>query len=158
MGFLDELEKVVGTVATQAMAQQGGTAPQYGQPSQTTAPGAAAAGGNLIAQEAMRLLTDNSSGGLNGLVQQFEQQGLGHLIGSWVGSGQNLPVSGQQLAGVLGDQRVQELAQRVGLPPAAAASALAAVLPALVDHMTPNGNIEQQLLQQGLSWLQSRAG
>jgi uncharacterized protein YidB (DUF937 family) len=153
MGFLDELESVVGTACTQAMSQ-GGAAPQAAS---TAAPGAAPAGGTLIAQEAMRLLTDNSSGGLNGLVQQFEQQGLGHLIGSWVGTGQNLPVSGQQIAGVLGDQRVQELAQRIGLPPAAAASALASVLPALVNHMTPNGNVEQQLLQQGLSWLQGRA-
>jgi uncharacterized protein YidB (DUF937 family) len=150
MGFFDDLEKVVGTVAANA----GGGAPAA-QPQEVT-PGTAAGANPALLQEGMKLLTDSGSGGLAGLAQQFEQQGLGHLMGSWVGQGPNLPVSGAQLQGVLGDQRLQQLAQRVGLPPDAAASALAAVLPALVNRVTPNGTMEHQLLQDGLTWLEGR--
>jgi uncharacterized protein YidB (DUF937 family) len=149
MGFFDELEKVAGTVASEAA---GGGAAAQPQAASGAVPGANPA----IVQEAMKLLTDGGSGGLSGLAQQFEQQGLGHLIGSWTGQGPNLPVSGAQVQGVLGDQRLQQLAQRVGLPPEAAASALAAVLPTLVDRVTPNGTIEHQLLQDGVSWLEGR--
>jgi uncharacterized protein YidB (DUF937 family) len=153
MGFFDELEKVAGTMA--------GGATDPANPAdaaqQQAAPAGAVPGANpALVQEAMKLLTDNSSGGLAGLAQQFEQQGLGHLMSSWVGQGPNTPISGAQLQGVLGDQRLQQLAQRVGLPPDAAASALAAVLPAVVDRVTPNGTIQHQLLQDGVSWLEGR--
>ena len=151
MGFFDDLEKVVGTVAGEAGSGTGAAQPQE------ATPGAAPGANPAILQEAMKLVTDSGSGGLSGLAQQFEQQGLGHLVGSWVGQGANLPVSGAQLQGVLGDQRLQQLAQRVGLPPDAAAAALAAVLPALVNRVTPNGTMEHQLLQDGLSWLEGRA-
>jgi uncharacterized protein YidB (DUF937 family) len=146
MGFFDELESVVGSVA-------GGSPAAAGAP----VPAAGAAGANpALVQEAMKLLTDSNTGGLAGLAQQFEQQGLGHVIGSWVGQGANLPVTGSQLQGVLGNERMQQLAQRVGLSPDAAAGALAAVLPTLVDRMTPNGTLEHQMLQDGVSWLEGR--
>jgi uncharacterized protein YidB (DUF937 family) len=150
MGFFDDLEKVVGSVAGEAGSGAAAAQPAVAMPGAT--PGANPA----ILQEAMKLLTESGSGGLSGLAQQFEQQGLGHLIGSWTGQGPNLPVSGAQMQGVLGDQRLQQLAQRVGLPPEAAASALAAVLPALVDRVSPNGTMEHQLLQDGLGWLEGR--
>lgn len=159
MSFLDDIEKVAGSLVGDAATSANPASPAVPQPG---LPGAlagmaGAAGANpALVQEAMRLLTDNSSGGLAGLAQQFEQQGLGHLVGSWMGQGPNLPVSGAQLQGVLGNQRMQELAQRVGLPPDAAASALASVLPSLVDRVTPNGTLEHTLLQDGLSWLQGR--
>jgi uncharacterized protein YidB (DUF937 family) len=155
MGFFDEIESVVGQVAGGAA----GPASAASAASESTAApvaGVPAGASPALMQEAMKLLTDNSSGGLGGLAQQFEQQGLGHLMSSWVGQGPNQPVTGAQLQGVLGDQRLQQLAQKIGLPPDAAAGALAAVLPTLVDRMTPNGTLEHQLLQDGVSWLEGR--
>jgi uncharacterized protein YidB (DUF937 family) len=153
MSFFDDIVKTV-----EGAGGLGGTdAAPAAAPGVPGAPAGAVAGASApLLQEAMGLLTNNSAGGVSGLVQQFESQGLGHIIGSWMGPGQNLPISGQQLHSVLGGQQLQELAQRVGLPPEAAANALAAVLPALVDRVTPNGSIEHTLLQQGLGWLEGR--
>jgi uncharacterized protein YidB (DUF937 family) len=144
MGFWDEVVKV--THGAPDGDSGGGQA----------APVAPAMSASLV-QEAVRLLTGGGSGGLAALTQGFERQGLGHVIGSWVGPGHNLPISGPQLQAVLGDQRLEQAAQRLGLPPAAAASTLAAVLPAVVDRLTPNGTLEQRLLRQGLDWIEGRA-
>jgi uncharacterized protein YidB (DUF937 family) len=153
-----------GGILAAAEAAMAGMGQQPGQVASSSMPaGVTPATSAALVQEAMTMLTSGGAGGaggaggMSGLVQQFEQQGLGHLVGSWIGGGQNLPISGQQLQGVLGEQQVQELAQRVGLPPGLAASALAVVLPAVVDKLTPNGTVEHQLLQQGLSWLAGRA-
>jgi uncharacterized protein YidB (DUF937 family) len=95
-------------------------------------------------------------GGLGGLVQLFEQQGLGHLINSWIGTGQNLPVTGQQLESVLGHGRLASLAQEAGIPPEQASSMLASVLPSLVDHLTPNGTTDHGLLEEGINVLRGK--
>lgn len=148
MGFWDEVVKVTGSVA--------GAAEGSATPAGAAAPVAPAMSGALV-QEAVGMLTQGGAGGLQDLVKQFEGQGLGHVIGSWLGSGENLPISGAQLQGVLGPQRLAEMAQRLGLPPEAAASTLAAVLPAVVDRLTPQGSAEPQLLRQGLEWLEGRS-
>jgi len=84
----------------------------------------------------------NQQGGLSGLVQQFESAGLGGVIQSWIGSGQNLPISPDQIAQVLGaDGALGHLAQQLGIDPTAASTMLAQVLPQVVDHLTPNGQI-----------------
>jgi len=80
-------------------------------------------------------------GGLNGLVTAFEQQGLGNVVASWIGTGQNLPVNADQLRAVLGDERIAALAARAGIPPDQAAAALQQLLPTLIDHLTPNGQV-----------------
>jgi uncharacterized protein YidB (DUF937 family) len=102
------------------------------------------------------LLGNQQSGGLSGLVQLFEQQGLGHLISSWIGSGNNLPVSAQQVESVLGSGRLAALAQQAGIPPEQASSMLASVLPSLIDHLTPTGTADHGLLAQGMDLLRSR--
>ena len=78
-------------------------------------------------------------GGLGGIISAFEQAGLGHIVQSWVGNGQNLPVSPQQLQGVLGDDKVQAMASQAGLPKEDFLSQLAQHLPNAVSGMTPNG-------------------
>ncbi|HVR06413.1 MAG TPA: YidB family protein [Thermoanaerobaculia bacterium] len=145
MGFWDEVVKV-----RQTAEGVGAAAP--------AAPVAPAMSGPLV-REAVGLLTGagGGAGGLAELAQAFERQGLGHVLGSWLGPGDNLPISGPQLQSVLGAQQLAQAAQRLGLPPAASASALAAVLPAVVDHLTPSGSLEQQLLRQGLDWIEGRA-
>ncbi|XZG70664.1 YidB family protein [Chitinibacteraceae bacterium HSL-7] len=91
-----------------------------------------------------------SQGGLQGLIDKLQQGGLGELAQSWVGNGQNLPISAEQLQAVLGSDAVQQLAGQFGLD----ASQLAALLPQAVDSMTPNGQLDnEQLLNQGLGML-----
>lgn len=79
---------------------------------------------------------------LSSLLQAFEAGGLGHLFQSWVGTGQNLPVSAQQIQDVLGNSgMLQRIAQATGMQPADVAQHLSTVLPQIVDHLTPNGQI-----------------
>lgn len=80
-------------------------------------------------------------GGLGGLVQQFQQGGLGELMNSWIGTGQNLPVSASQLQDVLGSDLLAQFAQQLGLPPDEAAGQLSQLLPQVVDKLTPNGQL-----------------
>ena len=78
-------------------------------------------------------------GGVKGLVAQFQQQGLGPTIQSWVGNGENLPISPEQVHQGLGSDTVQQLAAKLGIPPSELAAKLSQVLPQAVDKMTPNG-------------------
>lgn len=85
----------------------------------------------------------SGGGGLGGLVSMFEQNGLGHLVSSWISTGQNLPVSPQQITQVLGSGQLGQLAASVGLSPDAASHSLSQLLPSLIDRMTPNGQVPQ---------------
>ncbi len=88
-------------------------------------------------------LINNHPGGLQGLVQAFEQQGLGGVVASWVGTGQNLPISGEQIQAVLGNQQVAAIAQSLGFSPQEASNKLAEFLPQVVDKLTPTGQLPQ---------------
>ena len=83
-------------------------------------------------------------GGLGGLVSQFEQAGLGHVAQSWVGNGQNQPVSPQQLQSVFGDNQVQSMASQAGMQPQDFLSQLSQHLPQAVNGMTPNGRLPDE--------------
>ncbi len=85
------------------------------------------------------LSNDGGQGGLGGLVAKFQQAGLGDVVGSWISSGQNQPVSGDQLTNVLGSDAMSGLAQKLGVSPDAAAGQLSNILPGLIDRLTPNG-------------------
>ena len=89
------------------------------------------------------LISNPQTGGIQGLITAFEQNGLGHVIGSWVGTGQNLPISADQLQSVLGNEQVQAIAQKLGLSTQDIASHLAQILPQVVDHVTPTGEVPQ---------------
>lgn len=84
-----------------------------------------------------------SGGGLNTLVQQFEQAGLGKMMQSWIATGPNPPISPAQLQQVMGSGQLQALATKLGLSPEAVTGQLAQVLPHLVDGLTPNGQLPQ---------------
>lgn len=86
------------------------------------------------------LLANNSgSGGLNGLTEKFNQAGLGNIISSWIGSGQNLPISADQMTSVLGHGKLGQIASQLGIDPAQASSQLSHILPGLIDQLTPHG-------------------
>ena len=84
-----------------------------------------------------------ASGGLGDLMAKFQQGGLGDVIGSWIGAGQNLPVSADQLSNVLGSDMLAKIAQQLGVSHGEAASQLSQVLPQVVDKLTPNGQVPE---------------
>ena len=96
--------------------------------------GAAAQGGGLGTLGGLGAL-----GGLAMLANKLRQGGLGDAVGSWIGTGQNQPVSGQQLQGALGDDVIGELAGQFGLSHEEVSGQLAGVLPEVVNHVTPDG-------------------
>jgi len=102
-------------------------------------------------------MINNTPGGLSGLLQNFHEKGLGGLASSWVGTGQNLPISADQIQNVLGSDQVKQLAAKAGISPDIAGSALSQLLPTLVDRLTPNGQMPQHssILETGMSILQS---
>jgi uncharacterized protein YidB (DUF937 family) len=85
-------------------------------------------------------MIQNQPGGLPGLVQNFQQKGLGDVVSSWVSTGQNLPISADQITHALGSDTVKNLAAKAGISPEQAESQLANVLPGLIDKLTPNGH------------------
>lgn len=98
-------------------------------------------------------------GGLGGLLQQFEQAGLGGHVQSWVGTGQNQPISPDAIAKVFGQGGLAEIAQRAGLSQDEASAGLAHLLPAVVDHVTPSGQLPSGAqLDDALSGLMKRLG
>lgn len=84
---------------------------------------------------------NNQPGGLNGLIEKFKAGGAGEIIGSWIGNGQNQPISPDTLQNVLGSDAIGALASKVGIDPGQASSILAQVLPHVVNHATPNGEV-----------------
>ena len=80
-------------------------------------------------------------GGVGGLLQAFQQQGLGGVVNSWVGTGANQAVSPEQVQSALGSEQVQEVASKLGVSPQDASSSIAQWLPAIIDHLTPNGQV-----------------
>lgn len=100
------------------------------------------------------LITNPNGGGLAGLLEQFRAGGLGHLADSWVGTGQNLPISAEQIKSVLGFEQIQQMAAKVGITPDMLSGHLAQLLPQAVDQVTPDGALpDQGSLQQGLGGL-----
>ena len=98
------------------------------------------------------LLSGAQGGGLQGLVQQFEQQGLGHLVQSWVGTGENLAITPEQVQSVLGEPHIQAVAAKLGLSTADVTNQLAGLLPHAVDSVTPGGALTQgNVLSEALS-------
>jgi uncharacterized protein YidB (DUF937 family) len=81
------------------------------------------------------------SGGVSGLVQQFEQKGLGGVIAGWISSGPNPPIGGDQIIDVLGHDRVMDIAGKLGLSEEQVANGISTMLPKLIDGMTPNGTV-----------------
>lgn len=82
-----------------------------------------------------------AGGGLQKILAGLQQQGLGAQANSWVGTGANAPVTGDQVAKVLGDQEIAQIAQQLGVSNEEAAGELAQVLPQVVDKASPDGQL-----------------
>lgn len=111
-------------------------------------------GQNMLMQAVMGMITQH--GGIGGLEQKFQGGGLGQIFSSWVSTGQNLPVSPEQITQALGHDQVSQLAQQAGVSHGEAASSLAQLLPSIIDKLTPHGTAPTgNALQSGLSGLLS---
>jgi uncharacterized protein YidB (DUF937 family) len=104
--------------------------------------GAGGLGGNLGALLPVitgMLGNDGQHGGLGGLMEKFNQAGLGEVASSWVGKGENMPISADQLSSVLGSGAIGDIAAKLGVGQGEAGGMLAQVLPGLIDQLTPDG-------------------
>lgn len=101
------------------------------------------AGNSALLQGVLQMLGSGGSGSLTNIVQGFSKAGLGDIVSSWVGTGQNLPISAEQLKQGLGAGPLAQLAQSSGLSEGSTASALAGLLPTVVDKLTPGGALPE---------------
>lgn len=92
-----------------------------------------------MTQVAMEMF--NQHGGLNGIIEKFKEGGLGEQAASWVGNGENLPVSAEQISSVLGNGAIAEMAAKFGITPETLSSQIAQYLPGVVDKLTPDGEV-----------------
>jgi uncharacterized protein YidB (DUF937 family) len=131
MGLMDQLGQAVGGM-------------MGGQPAQ-----------NPLLQAVTSLLGQNSNvGGLAGIVQAFQKNGLGDIVNSWVGTGKNLPITPNQIKQGLGGDFLSQLASKAGISPDAASAQLSSLLPDMIDKVTPNGKIESGGIDQLLKMFQ----
>lgn len=92
-----------------------------------------------MAQVAMDML--NQHGGLSGVLDKFKEGGLAEEAASWVGKGDNLPISADQIASVLGNGQLAELAAKFGIDANTLSAQIAEHLPSIVDKLTPDGEV-----------------
>lgn len=98
---------------------------------------------NLMQAASELLSNDSAHGGLSGLVEKFQQAGLSDVVGSWIGHGQNMPISADQISQVLGSDAVAGIAEKFGFNAQDLSSGLAQHLPGLVDKLTPQGQMPE---------------
>ena len=97
--------------------------------------------------------------GLAGLVSAFQNNGLGDMMQGWISTGPNPPITPSQITDVLGTKTLSQFASRAGVPEAQAGSLLAGLLPAAVNHLTPDGTIpEANTLEDSLTSLLGKLG
>jgi uncharacterized protein YidB (DUF937 family) len=132
MGFLDDVMKIAGSPL--GGANQGG-----------------------LIEHVLGLINNPGTGGLGGLIDQFKSKGLSDAVSSWISTGENKPVSGEQIQYALGADTIQKIAQKLGITDSEAAKSLATLLPQVIDKLTPNGSVpEGSLLEKGLSMLKQK--
>lgn len=85
-------------------------------------------------------------GGIEVLLHKFQQGGLGEVLGSWIGTGNNQPVGSNEIQSAFGQGELQSLADKLGTDVNGASGTLAALLPLLIDKMSPHGQMDEKSL------------
>ena len=101
-------------------------------------------GNNSNQSIAMQLIQSllQSEGGIEGLIQRFNQSGLDDLLKSWISPNEeNAPISNQQIVEVVGEDNLRSAAETAGVDEKDAGDILAEYLPKLVDMLTPDGQL-----------------
>ena len=83
-----------------------------------------------------------TNGGISGLAEKFQNGGASELFASWVGTGNNQPITAEQIKTVIGNSQLQEFATKLGIDTTAATDFIATNLPVLIDKLTPDGKVE----------------
>jgi uncharacterized protein YidB (DUF937 family) len=103
----------------------------------------AAAGGGVTAgsadESAVSGLLGQGASQLPGLLEKFGAGGMGDTVASWVSKGTNLPISGAQVKAILSSDQIAAVASKLGISTDSAADKIAAILPAIIDKLTPDG-------------------
>ncbi len=150
MGLLDG---IMGQVAGSLLGGGGGQFGQLGSLVSSLSGGNASQAGNLLAAAASLL---QQNGGLTEVLAKFEQAGLGSAAQSWVGTGPNASIDADQLTNVLGSGAIGQVASQLGMSNGQAGSALAQLLPEIINQLTPQGQVpgnHADMLAQGLALL-----
>ena len=103
----------------------------------------------------------NHEGGISGIMEKFQTAGLGGVLASWIGTGENQAISADALKSVFSPEMIQGLAEKTGLPVQQLLNEVSQALPQLVDNLTPNGEmpaIGHNWLETGLSMLKGKFG
>jgi len=101
----------------------------------------------------------SGGGGLGGLIEQMQRSGYGDQARSWVGRGQNMPIAPDQLDQIFGQGGIEEIARRAGVSPQQASEGMSELLPEVVNHVTPEGQLpDSDELTQSVDDLRRRMG
>jgi uncharacterized protein YidB (DUF937 family) len=114
-----------------------GSSESVGSARKATEHHAATPGADFIAS----ILSETDVGGLHGILAKLQAAGLDRQVQSWLGGGDNLPVTAEQLRSALGNEQVLQVARQFGLPVDAALKVLADQVPNAVDQASPNGSL-----------------
>lgn len=92
----------------------------------------------------LSLMTDQKTGGFAGFLDRFSQAGLGDTVATWIGSGANSDLSDEQVESALGSETITDLANQADVNASTAKSALAYMIPQVVDKLTPDGEVPEE--------------
>jgi uncharacterized protein YidB (DUF937 family) len=111
-------------------------------------------GQNPLLDMVVGLITNPQTGGIEGLVQNFKNKGMEDIISSWISTGKNLPISGNQIQNALGADQILQIAKQLGTSKEEVSGGLSSLLPQIIDKLTPSGSLpEGDALEQGLNKL-----
>ncbi|HYA19135.1 MAG TPA: YidB family protein [Burkholderiales bacterium] len=113
---------------------------------------------NPLLNSVLQLVNNPQTGGLPGLVESFRKGGLTEAVNSWVSTGGNIPITAEQIQSVLGNEKIQKLAGKLGISTDQLSVQLAETLPQVIDKLTPNGKIPEsgELLAKGMELLKGK--
>jgi uncharacterized protein YidB (DUF937 family) len=121
-------------------------------------------GGGNQGQSSMMLMTAlgllQQHGGLSAVLDKFRQNGMSEHVDSWVGNGPNMSVSPDQIQQVFGHSSIANAASQIGQSHSQTSSMLSSILPELINHFTPQGQVpanHSDLLSQAMSMLRGNA-
>ncbi len=103
--------------------------------------------------DALSQVMQEHPGGMDGLLNQLKQNGLGDQVQSWVSPGENKSISPEQVQQGFGSSMVDSIAQRAGISPAVATGIISVVLPLVVSHFSGNAQNAQPSGMGGLAGL-----
>lgn len=89
----------------------------------------------------LALIASSANGSFSGFIAKFRDAGLGDLVDSWITTGDNTPISNEQLKSALGEKTINSVAEQNGVEKETATSAMAYMMPQVIDVLTPDGEI-----------------